>query len=37
MEEFLAALVARAAWILVENLIERLIRAFIPIPSPARA
>jgi hypothetical protein len=35
MEEFLAALLARAACLLAEALIARLIRAFVP--APARA
>lgn len=37
MEEFLAALLARAAVLLVEALIVRLIRAFVARPSPAQA
>ena len=37
MEEFLAALLARAAYLLVEALIVRLIRALVPSPSPAQA
>ncbi len=37
MEEFLAALLARAAYLLVEALIVRLIRAFVARPRPAPA
>ncbi len=36
MEEFLAAVLARAAYLLVEALIVRLIRAFLADPSPAQ-
>lgn len=35
MEEFLAAVLARAAYLLVEALIVRLIRAFVTAPAPA--
>jgi hypothetical protein len=36
MEEFLAAVLARAACLLAGALIGRLIRAFLAMPSPAR-
>ena len=36
MEEFLAAVLARAACLLAGALMARLIRAFLAIPSPAR-
>jgi hypothetical protein len=36
MEEFLAAVLARAASLLAGALIGRLIRAFLAMPSPAR-
>lgn len=36
MEEFLAAVLARAAYLLVEALIVRLIRAFLATPTPAQ-
>lgn len=37
MEEFLAAVLARAAFLLVEALVIRLIRAFVTAPGPAAA
>ncbi len=37
MEEFLAAVLARAAFLLVEALITRLIRLFATVPGPAAA
>ena len=36
MEEFLAAVLARAVYLLVEAVIMRLIRAFLAVPRPAR-
>jgi hypothetical protein len=37
MEEFLAAVLARAAYLLVEAVIVRLVRAFVAHPGPAPA
>ena len=37
MEEFLAAVLSRVAYLVIEALIVRLVRAFTAVPSPAQA